>query len=248
MGNFIDLTGRKFGRLTVVKRAPNKGKRTAWYCNCDCRKQNVVVVGEDLKYGRTKSCGCLKSETAKANGLKQKGKANLKNRRYNQYNLSDYEYGIGYIRNTNKIFLFDKEDFNKIKHYCWWINDDGYVIASLPNSNKKIRLHRLIMDENDPSIIIDHINHNTLDNRKCNLRKTDVVGNTRNGKLRSTNTTGVTGVRKRRNKWNAYITVNYKHINLGTFDDFNNAVNARKIAEEKYFGEYSYNNSMKINN
>ena len=36
MPKFIDLTGQKFGRLTVIDRAPNKNSRTAWNCLCDC--------------------------------------------------------------------------------------------------------------------------------------------------------------------------------------------------------------------
>ena len=45
--------------------------------------------------------------------------------------------------------------------------------------------------------------------------------------------------------WVAYISINYKQITLGYFHDFNDAVKARKQAEEKYFGEYSYDNSIK---
>jgi hypothetical protein len=51
---------------------------------------------------------------------------------------------------------------------------------------------------------------------------------------------------KRDNVWEAYITVNYKRTYLGRFVDFKEAVKARKEAEEKYFGEFSYDNSMKI--
>lgn len=47
-------------------------------------------------------------------------------------------------------------------------------------------------------------------------------------------------------KWKAIIKVNYKEIQLGTFTEFEDAVIARKQAEEKYFGKYSYDNSMKI--
>ena len=59
MGAFKDLTGQKFGRLTVLERAENKGKHTAWRCRCDCGKF-CVVTGHDLKNAHTKSCGCFK--------------------------------------------------------------------------------------------------------------------------------------------------------------------------------------------
>lgn len=57
----IDLTGQRFGKLTVIKEsAERKGGRVCWECQCDCG--NVVVVkGLSLKNGDTKSCGCLRT-------------------------------------------------------------------------------------------------------------------------------------------------------------------------------------------
>ena len=60
-GKLKDLTGMKFGRLTVLERAENKGTRTCWLCKCDCGNE-VTVLGEDLKSGHTQSCGCLHRE------------------------------------------------------------------------------------------------------------------------------------------------------------------------------------------
>lgn len=51
------LTGEVFGSLTVLKRAENKGQRTAWLCKCDCGNE-VVVTTQNLRASRTKSCGC----------------------------------------------------------------------------------------------------------------------------------------------------------------------------------------------
>lgn len=60
--NFEDLTGCKFGRLTVVQRAKSaKGWRTRWLCRCDCGKEVIVDRG-NLKSSHTKSCGCLSVE------------------------------------------------------------------------------------------------------------------------------------------------------------------------------------------
>lgn len=61
MGKFIDLTGRKFGRLSVLKRVENKGSHVAWLCLCDCGN-TTVATGKDLKSGNTCSCGCLGKE------------------------------------------------------------------------------------------------------------------------------------------------------------------------------------------
>jgi hypothetical protein len=55
---FIDITGKKFGRLTIVKRAPNINSRTMWQCLCDCGKE-VTLQGAHIRSGSTKSCGCL---------------------------------------------------------------------------------------------------------------------------------------------------------------------------------------------
>ena len=95
-------------------------------------------------------------------------------------------------------------------------------------------------------MIVDHIKHNRRDNRKSKLRILSYSNNNMNQCKRINNTSGVTGVSfyKNSNKWNAYITVNYKKINLGYYINFEEAVEARKRAEEKYFGEYSYDNSM----
>ena len=68
MGKLVDLTGQIFGRLTVLGRAEDyftpKGKRfVQWHCKCECGK-NVTVLGMNLREGRSKSCGCLISESS----------------------------------------------------------------------------------------------------------------------------------------------------------------------------------------
>lgn len=61
-GRLIDLTGQKFGRLTVLSRAEsNDPDRTYWHCQCDCSTL-TKVYGICLKDGNSKSCGCLKKE------------------------------------------------------------------------------------------------------------------------------------------------------------------------------------------
>lgn len=60
--SFIDLTGQRFGKLVVIKRADNHGRRTAWLCLCDCGTEKVVIA-ESLRSGNTKSCGCSHGES-----------------------------------------------------------------------------------------------------------------------------------------------------------------------------------------
>lgn len=70
MPKFVDLTGKKFGRLTVLHRVPNQGAEVRWACSCDCGNTKEVN-GTLLKSGNTKSCGCLASDRAKA-GINRK--------------------------------------------------------------------------------------------------------------------------------------------------------------------------------
>lgn len=59
MGKIIDLTGQKFGRLTVLSRyGANRHRDSIWICECECG-QIVKILRGDLKSGKTKSCGCL---------------------------------------------------------------------------------------------------------------------------------------------------------------------------------------------
>ena len=67
----IELTGKRFGRLTVVcKEYKNKNHRWFWKCLCDCGNYSVVD-GEKLRRGTTKSCGCLRNELRKSGALKR---------------------------------------------------------------------------------------------------------------------------------------------------------------------------------
>lgn len=70
---FIDITGDRYGRLTVIGRAPNYLKRngrpyTAWFCSCDCGNQ-AIVLSINLRRQRTRSCGCLQVENAVSIGV-----------------------------------------------------------------------------------------------------------------------------------------------------------------------------------
>ena len=68
MPTLIDLTGRRFGRLTVVARAgaDRHGKPT-WRCYCECGVV-ITTLGHSLRRGRVKSCGCLRRESSRLNG------------------------------------------------------------------------------------------------------------------------------------------------------------------------------------
>jgi hypothetical protein len=63
MSAFIDITGQRFGRWTVLRRAEKLGPVYGWLCRCDCGKQSVVR-GCPLRSGKTKSCGCLSMDVS----------------------------------------------------------------------------------------------------------------------------------------------------------------------------------------
>lgn len=65
----IDLTGKKFGRLSVIERvANNKDGHTMWKCRCDCGNERIIM-GKSLCSGHTQSCGCLNKEIVNNNSL-----------------------------------------------------------------------------------------------------------------------------------------------------------------------------------
>ena len=240
MAPLIDLTGVKFGMLTVIDRNYEKPlehnkKQAYWNCLCDCGNYSVVA-GTYLIHGHTKSCGCYGKQLAKTNGKK--------NKRYNDYDISDQKYGTGYTR-KGEPFYFDVEDYDLIKKYCW-TKQKGYIAAYDGPYKPQIRMHRLIMSAPD-NCVVDHINGDKTDNRKENLRLCQQNENARNRKRNKNNTSGVTGVRFHRQsgKWVARIKVNYRYIALGSYDTMEEAVIARKAGEEKYFGKFSYTNSRR---
>lgn len=100
MGAFVDLTGQRFGRLTVIERSNNKGRRVAWLCYCDCGNK-VIALSERLIAGRNKSCGCLHKELL-SKGVLKHGKrktrlygvySGIKERCYNPRHNRYYRYG-----------------------------------------------------------------------------------------------------------------------------------------------------------
>lgn len=240
MGKVIDMTNKKYGHLLVIKRGddyitPKKHKEIQWWCRCDCGNPDLILVrGYCLRRGTTTSCGC-----------EQKKLVSERFKKYNLYDLSG-EYGIGYTSKGEE-FYFDLEDYDKIKNYSWYIHH-GYVCTSIWDNNNynMIMMHNIVMN-NDKDKIIDHIKHKTNDNRKSQLRYSDDSKNQMNKRIQRNNTSGVPGVTyiKRDGVWVARISINGKRIHLGSSKDFNEAVKLRKEAEEKYFGKFSYDNSMK---
>lgn len=137
--------------------------------------------------------------------------------------------------------LIDKEDLEKVSAYKWHIEHSrknlNYAQTSLPGHT--LRLHRLIMQSD---LQIDHINHNGLDNRKCNLRICTNAENNRNKNTNLNPKSGYTGIRynEKCNSYYVRIMVNKKEISLGHYHSLEEALKARRDGELKYFGEYAF--------
>lgn len=124
---------------------------------------------------------------------------------------------------------------------------NGYWLVSI--GNKQYRAHILAwyyMTGEWFSQGIDHANRNKLDNRWSNLRKTTKKLNAANCDLPANNTSGYKGVSwsKQANKWHAYIKVDQKRINLGFFNDIEEAARTYDKAALKHFGAYAATNEM----
>jgi len=139
----------------------------------------------------------------------------------------------------DKIILIDLEDLEKIKKYNWTINKftRSKKIYYYAVTNKGLLLHRYVKGADDGrKTTVDHIDGNTLNNRKINLQICSNRKNLIKQDLCINSKTGVKGVCKftKNNRYMAYITVNRKRIHLGYFDTIEEAKKAREEAEKLY--------------
>ena len=143
-----------------------------------------------------------------------------------------------------KVAIVDDEDFEYLSHWKWHIIGEYAGRSSQRNVEGKrmaILMHRIILKPPD-GMDTDHINHNKLDNRKCNLRICTRSQNVANGFTRSDNKTGIKGVHwhKGVNKWIAEICINGKNQHIGVYKNKDDAANAYTIKAKELFGEFAY--------
>ncbi len=97
-------------------------------------------------------------------------------------------------------------------------------------------LHRVLLGVTDPKVIVDHINGNGLDNRRCNLRITNKVGNALNMSVNKNKKSGLPkGVYKKRDKYRACIQINGLNKALGVFKTVEEAQAAYQAELNKYW-------------
>lgn len=203
----IDLTGRKFGRLTVLRengRLP--GRNYAWLCLCSCGKHKTVD-GSSLRRGATKSCGCLQNGSHRVtHGMSHTPEyavwQAMLQRCRNPNNKRHSDYGGRGITICKSWERFEK-----------FISDMGLCPKGLTLERR----------DNDKGYSPDNCYWATRNQQQRNMR------------MPKTNTSGIMGVSFRAGKYEAKIRANNKSIHLGRFKTIEEARNARRKGEVKYW-------------
>lgn len=150
--------------------------------------------------------------------------------------------------------IVDDDDFEFLSQWKWFaFKASGskrlfYAIRTDYSNKKILYAHKLLLGAK-PGMVIDHINGNSLDNRRANLRHCSIKENVRNQAPRVGFTSKYKGVawRADRSKWTAYICPDRKKLNLGVFRSEHNAAYAYDKAALKHFGQYARINFPSLN-
>jgi hypothetical protein len=145
------------------------------------------------------------------------------------------------IRLTQKLYtIVDDIDFDALQYYSWCavVDIKSYAVSYI--ENKITGIHRVIIGAKKGQHV-DHINGNTLDNRRCNLRICTHSQNQMNQKIRTTGTSKYKGVHRYKptGRWRSQIRIKGKKTHLGYFADEKEAARTYDRAAVKYFGEFA---------
>lgn len=239
--------GQTFGRLTIVQQVNDyispKGKHFARFaCRCSCGNPELVEV--DLhsltnKNNPTLSCGCLQREGSSKRLTERNSKPMSENPALRLHLIDEKdgrEYGECKTYNTNELFYFSMDFYDKLKNVnpCAFVDSAGksrlVVYDKQEKKSKQILSYLGISGW-------DHIDRdNTLDYRWSNLRYATRSEQNQNRGMQKNNHSGFKGVcwNNRSKKWQAYIYINGEQIYLGIFQQKEDAIKARLEAEQKY--------------
>ena len=140
-----------------------------------------------------------------------------------------------------KVALVDDEDFERVNEHKWYAQkgkNTWYAYRRSPRMSAK--MHRFIM--NTPKeLLVDHIDSNGLDNRRCNLRECSAQQNCMNTRISKRNTSGFKGVcwHKRDKNWYARIGFNKKKVFLGCYSLAVDAAKAYDAKAAELFGSFA---------
>lgn len=153
--------------------------------------------------------------------------------------MNVFFFGKFAVMSSDKVagILVDREIAEKVANRKWCIERAGYPLANI--QGEQVRLFDCVMAlngyEKPNGCYVDHINQDKLDNRLINLRFVSPTESSRNMPMRNDNTSGFTGVsRNKCGTYRAYITVDKKRIDIGTYRTIEEAVKARLEAENIY--------------
>lgn len=138
--------------------------------------------------------------------------------------------------NVVETYIVDKDEVVKLEKYKWrtvYKKDKPYLFTG-NQYKEKIYFHRLIM--NNPELQVDHINGNTLDNRKENLRIVSIQDNMKNLKKKKDNTSGIRGVSysNKTHKYKVDFTYEKRRMYFKEFDNISKSVYLRYLVEKEF--------------
>ena len=150
-----------------------------------------------------------------------------------------------------KVALVDDEDYDKLMKFKWFTKVLKTNFYAIRNANRRlrekpttIRMHRVILGVQEPSVLVDHKDHNGLNNCRSNLRLVNPAQNNWNRRSKPGSSSRFVGVsfHKRDKKWQAQIYLNGKIVHLGQHGTEREAVTARDAAAKAHWGEYAHIN------
>jgi hypothetical protein len=136
--------------------------------------------------------------------------------------------------------LVDDADYDWLMQWKWRLNSKGYAIRSYYVDYQEIvlNMHRVILDAQRGQFV-DHIDGNRLNNTRANLRFVTQQQNLEYRRVFSSSKTGLKGVSRRGNHWQARIGYNKQIIHLGYYPQIESAAHAYDAAALKLFGDYA---------
>lgn len=214
MSNIKDLTGSRIGKLLLLERK-RENNRTFYYCKCDCGNEKWIRADHiSSKKHPTRSCGCLAKETL----FKAK---DIYGKRFGR--LIAIKPTKERDKHTGCVIWECKCDCgnNNVKVSVGELNDGDVLSCGCLRKEYEVKHGKEI-----GSI---HVKTRIIEDTNIQIIGTD--------KPTKANTSGYKGVLwdKERNKWKAEIIFKKKHYYLGRYDKKEDAVKARKEAEEKFF-------------